>query len=188
MIPPDDSPNPWRRTSRRLAYANAWIEVFHDEVVRPDGEPGVYGVVRPRTFAVGVVALDDAERVLLVGQYRYTLDRYSWEIPEGGVALGDDPLEGAQRELAEETGVRASSWRELLRFSLSNSTTDETGVLYLATGLAPGAPHPDPTEELAVRWVALDEALAQVKAGTLFDSMTQMGLLRLALDRDDGLL
>ena len=94
MIPPDDTPSPWTRTSRSLAYENEWIQVYHDEVLRPDGEPGVYGVVHPRTHAVGVVALDEHDRVLLVGQYRYTLERYSWEIPEGGVPIGDDPLEG----------------------------------------------------------------------------------------------
>ncbi len=186
MSGPDDTPSPWSRISRTLAYENAWIQVFHDEVVRPDGKPGVYGVMHPRTHAGGVVARDDDDRVLLVGQYRYTLERYSWEIPEGGVPIGDDLLEGAHRELAEETGYRARSWSELLRFSLSNSTTDETGVLYLATDLIEGQAHPDETEELALRWVAFDEALAQVLSGELFDSMTQMGILRLALDRAAG--
>ena len=182
----DDTPSPWSRISRTLAYENAWIQVFHDEVIRPDGKPGVYGVMHPRTHAVGVVALDDDDRVLLVGQYRYTLERYSWEIPEGGVPIGDDLLEGAHRELAEETGYRAKSWSELLRFSLSNSTTDETGALYLATDLIEGQAHPDETEDLALRWLAFDEALAQVRTGELFDSMTQMGILWLALDRAPG--
>jgi 8-oxo-dGTP pyrophosphatase MutT (NUDIX family) len=176
--------NPWVRHRRTLAYENPWIEVWHDEVSRPDGSAGVYGVVHPRTRAVGVVAIDDADRVLLVGQYRYTLDRYSWEIPEGGVPPEEDPLEGAQRELAEETGYRASSWREILRFSLSNSVTDETGTLFVAMQLTPGLAHPDGTEELAVRWVAFDECVAMASRGELFDSMTQLGLFRLALDRD----
>ncbi|MGH2630507.1 MAG: NUDIX domain-containing protein [Actinomycetota bacterium] len=183
MIPPDDSRSPWTRTSRSLAYENAWIQVFHDEVVRPDGQPGVYGVVHPRTHAVGVVAIDEHDRVLLVGQYRYTLGRYSWEIPEGGVPIGDDPLEGARRELAEETGYRASSWQELMRFSLANSATDETGALYLASDLTEGEPAPDETEELAVRWMPFEEAVDRVRSGELFDSMTQMGILRVAVDR-----
>jgi 8-oxo-dGTP pyrophosphatase MutT (NUDIX family) len=186
VIPPDDTPSPWKRRSRRLAYENAWIQVFHDEVLRPDGEPGVYGVMHPRTHAVGIVALDDRDRVLLVGQYRYTLDRYSWEIPEGGVALDDDPLEGARRELAEETGYRAESWRELMRFSLANSATDETGAIYLATGLTDGEAAPDETEQLEVRWIAFEQAIELVRSGELFDSMTQMGLLRVALERADG--
>ena len=183
MIPPDDSPSPLTRTSRSLVYENAWIQVFHDEVMRPDGQPGVYGVVHPRTLAVGVVAIDAQDRVLLVGQYRYTLGRYSWEIPEGGVTIGDDPLEGARRELAEETGYRASQWRELMRFSLANSATDETGALYLASALVQGDPAPDETEDLAVRWMPFDEAVDGVRSGELFDSMTQMGILRVARDR-----
>ncbi|HVF08370.1 MAG TPA: NUDIX hydrolase [Actinomycetota bacterium] len=183
MIGRDDVPSPWTRLSRELVYENGWIQVFHDEVRRPDGSPGVYGVVHPRTHAVGVVAMDERDRVLLVGQYRYTLGRYSWEIPEGGVARGNDLLAGAQRELAEETGFSAQHWTELLRFSLSNSTTDETGALYLATGLVAGEAHPDETEELAVRWLAFDQALAQVRSGELFDCMTQMGIMRVALDR-----
>ncbi len=175
--------NPWVRRRRTLAYENPWIEVWHDEVTRPDGAPGVYGVVHPRTRAVGVVAIDEADQVLLVGQYRYTLDRYSWEIPEGGVPLEEDPLEGAQRELAEETGYRAASWREILRFSLSNSVTDETGSLYLATQLAPGPAHPDATEDLAVRWVGFEACVEMVIGGELFDSMTQLGVLRMARER-----
>ena len=183
MIPPDHTPNPWSRLSRKLAYENAWIQVFHDEVLRPDGKPGIYGIMHPRTHAVGVVALDERDRVLLVGQYRYTLDRYSWEIPEGGVPIGENLLEGAQRELAEETGYRAESWSELLRFSLSNSTTDETGALYLATELVEGEANPDETEDLSLRWVPLHEALEQVCSGELFDSITQIGIMRVALDR-----
>ena len=187
MIPGDDMPSPWSRRSRRLAYENAWIQVFHDDVVRPDGKPGVYGVVHPQTHAVGVVAIDDLDRVLLVGQYRYTLHRYSWEIPEGGVPLSEEPLDGARRELAEETGVRARTWRELMRFSLANSTSDETGVIFVATELTEGDPNPDGTEELAVRWMSFADAVEAVRSGELFDSMTQMGLLRLALDRAEGL-
>jgi 8-oxo-dGTP pyrophosphatase MutT (NUDIX family) len=183
VIPPDDARNPWTRASRTLAYENDWIQVFHDEVLRPDAEPGVYGVVHPRTHAVGVVAIDDHDQVLLVGQYRYTLDRYSWEIPEGGVPIGEDLLEGARRELAEETGVRATTWREITRFSLANSTSDETGVLYLATGLTTGDADPDETEELEVRWMDLAAAVEAARTGELFDSMTQIGLLHVALDR-----
>jgi 8-oxo-dGTP pyrophosphatase MutT (NUDIX family) len=186
VIPPDDSPNPWRRRSRRLAYENDWIEVFHDEVDRPDGSPGVYGVVHPRSVAVGVAAVDDEDRLLLVGQYRYTLDRWSWEIPEGGVPFDEHPLDGAKRELAEETGYRAETWRELMRTSLSNSTSDETGVVYVATGLTTGPPAPEATEELRVRWVPFSDAVREVRDGTIFDSITQIAVLRLALDRADG--
>jgi 8-oxo-dGTP pyrophosphatase MutT (NUDIX family) len=181
--PPEDARNPWTRESRALTYENAWIQVFHDEVLRPDGRQGVYGVGHPRTHAVGVVAIDERDRVLLVGQYRYTLDRYSWEIPEGGVPIGDDMLDGARRELEEETGIRAATWRKIGHFSLANSTSDETGVLYLAADLSHGDAHPDETEELAVRWMPFDDAIRAVRSGDLFDAMTQIGLLRVALDR-----
>ena len=172
--------NPWRRLRSRIAYENAWISVRHDDVIRPDGEPGIYGVVQFRNVAVGVVALDEAERVLLVGQYRYTLDAYSWEIPEGGVPPNEAPLDGARRELAEETGFEAAEWHELVRLATSNSVTDEVGVLYVARGLTPGTPRPDGTEELAVRWVTLAEAIAMIDAGEMTDAMSQVGILRVA--------
>ena len=171
---------PWRRRSRRTVYENEWIEVWHDEVTRPDGSDGIYGVVHPRFRAVGIVAVDDDDRVVLVGQHRYTLDRYSWEIPEGGVPLGEDPLEGGQRELVEETGFRADHWSELLRHSLTNSISDEEGVIYLATGLMPGEPHPDGTEELTTRLVPFDDALAMVESGEIHDAVSQLGLLAAA--------
>src|SRR5512141_1217355 len=123
---PVDS-GPWRRRTRVTAYANPWIDVYHDEVDRPDGSPGVYGVVHFRTRAVGVLPVGDDGRILLVGQHRYTLDRYSWEIPEGGVDEGEAMEEGARRELREETGYDADAWRRLFSFSTSNSVTDEAG-------------------------------------------------------------
>lgn len=174
---------PWRRRSRASVYENPWIEVWHDEVFRPDGLPGIYGVVHFRSRAVGVVALDDDDRVLLVGQHRYTLDRYSWEIPEGGAPWDEDPLAGAPRELAEETGYTASSWRELIRFTLSNSVTDEEGVMFVATGLAPGKAAPDGTEDLAMTWLPFDEALAMIDRGEIHDVMTQTALLAVARER-----
>ncbi|HYO42576.1 MAG TPA: NUDIX hydrolase, partial [Candidatus Limnocylindrales bacterium] len=172
---------PWRRRTRRTAYANPWIEVVHDEVDRPDGSPGIYGVVRFRNVAVGVVAVDEAGRILLVGQHRYALDRYSWEIPEGGAPVDEDPESGARRELAEETGFAADAWRVLCRFSLSNSVTDEVGLLYLATGLRAGAAAPEPSEDIAVRWATLDEILAEIDAGEVHDLMTIAGITRYAL-------
>ena len=116
-VMPPTAVGPWLRRSRETVYANPWIEVLHDDVVRPDGSPGVYGVVHFRNLAVGVVAVADDGRILLVGQHRYTLDAYSWEIPEGGAAPDESPEAGARRELAEETGFEADTWRELCRCS-----------------------------------------------------------------------
>jgi 8-oxo-dGTP pyrophosphatase MutT (NUDIX family) len=177
------SNGPWKRLSRRVAYENGWIVVWHDEVIRPDGSPGIYGVVHFRNAASGVVVLDEADRVLLVGQHRYTLDAYSWEIPEGGVAADEAPLDGIRRELREETGVEASEWTEIGSYALSNSITDERGLLWHATRLTHGAAQPDPTEDLAVRWVPFDEALAMTVDGRITDAVSIMGIQRVALRR-----
>ncbi len=178
-----DAANPWRRSSRRLVYENPWISVYHDDVVQPDGEPGIYGLVHFRHRAVGVAPLDAAGRVLLVGQFRYTLDRYSWEIPEGGGRFEESPEEAARRELAEETGYGGGVWRELCRAYLSNSVSDEEAILFAATNLEPGQATPDGTERLELRWVAFDEALAMIGRGEITDAMTMLALQRLALER-----
>jgi 8-oxo-dGDP phosphatase len=176
IVGSDTIVGPWRRRSRVVAYANPWIEVLHDEVDRPDGSQGIYGVVHFENAAVGVVAVDAGGRLLLVGQHRYALDEYSWEIPEGGVAPGE-PLEaGARRELREETGYVADHWRQLCRLTLSNSVTDERGALFVADGLRVGAADPDPTEELALRWATLDEALAEIASGAIHDLLTIAGI------------
>ena len=177
---------PWTRQSRRIAYDNAWITIWHDEVDRPDGSPGIYGVVHFANLAVGAVVLDADDRVLLVGQHRYTLDAYSWEIPEGGVPAGESPLDGARREVREETGVEADGWREIVRFHLSNSISDEAGVLFAARATSHGTASPEPSEELAVRWVPFVEALAMTADGRITDAMTIMGLQRLALERAEA--
>ncbi len=178
--------SPWRRRSRRVAYDNPWITVWHDEVVRPDGEPGIYGVVHFRNVAVGVVVLDADDRVLLVGQDRYALDQYSWEIPEGGVPDGESALDGARRELREETGVAAADWRELARVHLSNSVSDEAGILFLATGLTHGEAQPEGTEQLEVRWVPFSEALAMTLDGRITDALSVVAIERVALARLAG--
>ena len=177
---------PWTRQSRRVVYDNPWITVWHDVVTRPDGSPGIYGVVHFANRAVGAVVMDDDDRVLLVGQHRYTLDRYSWEIPEGGVPDGEAALDGARREVREETGVEADDWREIVRFELSNSICDEAGVIYAARATGHGVASPEPSEELAIRWVAFDDALSMTTDGRITDAMTIMGLQRLALDRASG--
>jgi 8-oxo-dGDP phosphatase len=171
------------RRSRRVAYENAWITVWHDEGSRPDGSPGIYGVVHFESLAAGVIAIDDEDRIVLVGQHRYTLDRVSWEIPEGGVPPTETPLEGIQRELREETGLEATDWRELCRLDLSNSVTDEEAVLFVATGLRQGEATPEPTESITLRWVAFDEAVEMVRDGRITDAMSVAAIQRVALDR-----
>lgn len=179
----EDAGNPWQRVSRTVAYQNPWIVVYHDEVVRPDGQPGIYGLVHYRNRAVAIVALDGHDRVLLVGQFRYTLNLYSWEIPEGGAAPEEELLAAAQRELREETGCSAKCWQEIARLHLSNSVSDEEGVCFLATELMPGAPEPEGTERLQVRWVPFAEALDMVADGCITDALAVVSLQRVALLR-----
>ncbi|HWG44614.1 MAG TPA: NUDIX hydrolase [Gemmataceae bacterium] len=176
--------NPWKRLSRTVAYQNPWIIVYHDEVLRPDRQPGIYGVVHYRNQAVAVVVVDEQDRVLLVGQYRYTLDVYSWEIPEGGAAEGEELIIAAQRELREETGYSADQWQEIAWLHLSNSVSDERAVCYLATELRSGLAEPEGTERLQVRWVSFGEALAMCADGRITDVLTVVALQRVALMRE----
>ena len=169
--------------SRRVAYDNPWIEILHDDVIRPDGEPGIYGVVHFKHLAIGVVPFDDSDRVLLVGQYRYTLDHYSWEIPEGGGRLDEEPEIAARRELVEETGFTGGEWHELCRAELSNSVTDEVTILFVATDLEAGPASPEGTEQLQLRWVPFHEAMAMIRTGDIADAMTILALQTIALER-----
>ena len=171
------------RHTRQVAYANPWIKVWHDEVSRPDGSPGIYGVVHFEHLAVGVVAVDDQDRIVLVGQHRYAPDELSWEIPEGGVPPNETALDGARRELREETGVEAAGWQQLAELTLSNSVTDERATLFLATGLTHGAASPEPTESLSVRWLPFTEAVAMVLDGRITDGLSVVGIERVALAR-----
>jgi 8-oxo-dGTP pyrophosphatase MutT (NUDIX family) len=180
---PATADGPWQRVGRRVAYQNPWLTVWHDDVIRPDGAPGIYGVVHFANRAIGILALDEEDHVLLVGQHRYPLDTYSWEIPEGGGGPDESPLEAARRELAEETGFRARSWRELGRAALSNSVTDELAVFFIATELRAGAAAPEGTEELQTRWVPFDEALAMTLDGRIDDALSILAIQREALDR-----
>jgi 8-oxo-dGTP pyrophosphatase MutT (NUDIX family) len=175
--------NPWRRVSRRVAYDNPWIQILHDDVVRPDGKPGIYGVVHFRHLAIGVVPLDADDRVLLVGQYRYTIDHYSWEIPEGGGDFGEEPEAAARRELVEETGYGGGEWRELCRAELSNSVTDEITVLFVASGLEAGVATPEGTEQLQLRWIPFAEVMAMIRRSEIADAMTILAMQQLALER-----
>ncbi|RIH90195.1 Methanol dehydrogenase activator [Calidithermus terrae] len=178
---PDPEPSPWQTLSSELVYENRWIAVTHRRVINPSGNPGVYGVVHFKNRAIGVLPLDDEGNTYLVGQYRYTLQRYSWEIPEGGGPLEEEPLEAAKRELLEETGLRADRWELLLTLHLSNSVTDEVGLIYLARGLHQGEASPEDTEDLRVQKVPLEEVYRRVLAGEITDSLTVAAVLRARL-------
>lgn len=170
--------NPWVTRGAREVYANAWIELTEYDVLNPSGKPGIYGKVHFKNKAVGIVPIDADGNTYLVGQYRYVLDEWSWEIPEGGSPLGTDPLESARRELKEETGFTAGRWTLLQRAHLSNSVTDEEALIYLAEDLTPGAHALEETEAgLVVKKLPITEAINMVFRGTITDSMSVIGLL-----------
>lgn len=177
----DEFANPWRTLKRQEVYDNPWINVRHDDVIRPDGLPGIYGMVHFKNRAIGILPIDEDGYTWLVGQYRYTLDEYSWEIPEGGCPVDEDPLAAAQRELLEETGLRAEHWQLLGKAHLSNSVSDELAFFYVATGLTQGEAQPEGTEKLLVRRVAFPEALRMVQAGEITDALSVLTLSRYAL-------
>jgi 8-oxo-dGTP pyrophosphatase MutT (NUDIX family) len=174
----DETSDPWTVLSERRAYENPWIAVDHREVLTPAGTPGVYGIVHFARLAVGVLPIDDQGRVHLVGQWRPPLNEYSWEMPEGGADPGESPEVCAARELKEETGLTADSLIPILRMALSNSSTDERAVLFLALGLNSGEAAPDDTEALAHKVLPFGEALAQALSGVITDAMTVAALLR----------
>lgn len=178
----DETRNPWRTLASRDIYDNNWIRVREDEVIRPDGERGIYGAVHFKHIAVGILAVE-GDSIYLVGQYRYVLDQYSWEIPEGGCSEGEDILCAAQRELAEETGLRAARWELMGRAHLSNSVSDELAVWFLATELTPGERHPEGTEQLNVRRVPLDEALQMALAGEITDALSLLAIMNYRIKR-----
>ncbi len=177
---PADESNPWRRREARQVYANPWFAVEEHQVVRPDGRPGIYGVVKPARLALGIVALDQAGYTWLVGQYRYPLGRYSWEIPEGGGDPHADPAAEAARELSEETGLTAAEWRLIQTLHTSNCFTSETALIYLARDLVQGRPAPDDSERLQVVRLPFRVAFELAAGGVISDAMSVAAIFRVA--------
>ncbi|MEZ5962178.1 MAG: NUDIX hydrolase [Hyphomonadaceae bacterium] len=174
----DEGGNPWIVKSVTHAFENDWFRIDEHDVTRPDGTQGYYGVIRVRRLAVGVLPIEADGRVHLVGQWRFPLGRYSWEMPEGGAEPGEDALECAMRELAEETGLRAGAWQRVLEMDLSNSLTDERAVIFVATDLTPGQAEPDETEVLKHHIAPFMEVLARVADGRIRDALTVATVLR----------
>jgi len=184
---PTNEPN-WQTHTVKTVYENPWISVSHREVTAPTGNPGIYGLVHFKNIALGVIPIDEHGNTWLVGQHRYTLNQYTWEIPEGGGLRDVDPLLTAQRELREETGISASRWTPLLHLHTSNSVTDEVGHAFIAQGLTFGEKNYDETEQLAVVKLPLEEAVARVMNGEITDALAMASLLKVQRLLDTGKL
>ena len=176
----ETSPSPWTTLSSQEIYNNPWIKVVENQVLNPNDNPGIYGVVHFKNNAVGVVPYEKGY-IWMVGQYRYPLAQYSWELPEGGGIPDEDPLEAAQRELKEETGLTADHYEPLLEMHTSNSVCDEWAIVYLATGLHQGKAQPEDTEELVVKKMSLAEAYEEVEARRITDSLTVAAIYKMMI-------
>jgi 8-oxo-dGTP pyrophosphatase MutT (NUDIX family) len=172
--------NPWKTLSSRVVYDNPWVTIRHEDVLTPAGTPGIYGVAHFKNKAIGIVPLDDQGHTWLVGQYRYALNEYCWEIPMGGGPLDVDVLESAQRELKEETGLVADRWENIARIHTSNSVTDEEGFIFIAEGLHQSETEFDETEDLKIWKLPFTEALAMVMDSRITDSISIAGILKVA--------
>ncbi len=177
--------NPWKTLSSTEIYDNNWISLTEHQVINPTGGKGIYGEVHFKNFAIGVLPLDEHYNTWLVGQYRFPIKAYSWEIIEGGGSLKEDPLENAKRELAEESGIKANRFTEIQRMHLSNSVSDELGIIYVAQELEMGISEPEETEELVIRKLHFDEAYQMVVTGKITDSMSVAAILKVKILIDE---
>ena len=177
----NESVNPWKVLGEKEIYDNKWISVTEYDVINPSGGKGIYGKVHFKNFAVGIIPLDDELNTYLVGQFRFTINAYSWEIPEGGGPVDEDILESAKRELREETGLVAGEWARIMHLHLSNSVCDEYGVIFLARNLSQQQARPEETEQLVVKKVPFEEVYRMVNEGKITDSLTVAGILKVKL-------
>lgn len=176
----DTKKNPWQTLSTKPVYENPWISIREDQVINPSGGNGIYGVVHMKNKAIGIIPLDKEGYTYLVGQYRYTLNEYSWETPMGGGQIDVDPLESAKRELKEETGFVAEKWTFIAHIHTSNSVTDEDGYIFLAEELTAGETAFEETEDLAIMKVHLKDAVEMIMDNRITDALSVAGILKVA--------
>ena len=177
----NETQNPWKVIKEKNMYNNPWIDVMEFDVINPGGGRGIYGKVHFKNIAIGILPLDEDLNTWLVGQYRFALGKYSWEIPEGGGPIGIDPLDSAKRELKEETGLVAREWSKIVELHNSNSVTDEYAKIYLARKLEQHTPSPEETEQLVIRKIHFEEVYKMVEEGTITDAISVVAVLKVKL-------
>lgn len=184
----DETRDPWTRFEQTRLFESPWFTLETQECLTPGGTPSTYSWIHFKSRAVGIIPLHDDGTITLVGQYRYPLNQYSWELPEGGCPEGREMIVAAQMELSEETGLKAERLEPFLEFHTSNSITDEWGQLFLARGLTQGEAHPEDSEELRVRRVSLETLLDEINTGKITDAITIMAAYKLAVWKAQGKL
>ena len=173
--------NPWKVIDKEKIYENNWIELNHFNVINPKGGDGVYGKVSFKNIAIGIIPIDEDNNTWLVGQYRFPINKYSWEIPEGGCPLNTDPLTAAKRELLEETGLVAEEWKPILTMYLSNSVCDEFAIIFIAKNLTQENPQPEETEQLTIKKIKLEDAFKMVNTNEITDAVSIAALQKLEI-------
>lgn len=173
--------NSWKTRGVKKIFESPWIELEVHDVINPSGNKGIYNVIKFKHWAIGILPVDEQGYTYLVGQWRYPLNQYSWEIPEGGGSLNIPPIESAQRELLEETGLVAQNFEELLRLHTSNSVTDELAIVFLATNLQQKQSMPEETEDITIKKVHMREALELVMNNEITDSISVAAILKASI-------
>jgi 8-oxo-dGTP pyrophosphatase MutT (NUDIX family) len=173
--------NPWKTLSIELKYDNPWIRVEEHQVINPAGNNGIYGTVTFKNRAVAILPLFENGDTLLVGQFRYPLNQYHWELPMGGGPENETLLLSAQRELQEETGFKAEYWEQILTTYLSNSVTQEFGVTFVAKNLTEGDMDLEDTEDITVKRLPFEEVFQMVMSGEITDAMTMTSVMKARL-------
>ncbi|HMY42576.1 MAG TPA: NUDIX hydrolase [Chitinophagales bacterium] len=175
----DETRNPFQTIDETIVYDTKWISVKHANIITPSQTKGIYGTVHFKNYAIGIIPIDKDGYTYLVGQYRYALNTYSWEIPEGGGPLDMDILESAKRELQEEVGFYANQWTKIAELNTSNSVTDEIGIIFVAEDLIPTNTNYDETEEIQIKKLPITEAIDWAISGKIKDAIALVGLLKL---------